>query len=1453
MKRRLNVVFLGWLVLPLLLISIAGYALWYYQITRNAWKLLELSKSSQDKDDLEQAALYLQRFLNYKPDDTEALTRYGFLIDKGATTTATRLSALPVLERALRQLVLSSEVAKEQGKRDQVTRDNNQAAQVRRALGDILLEAGTVNDEFFKRAQVYFDWLTNEDNQTEGAEPDNPDFLLKKGMAHGSDKSDESHFVTAMAAFDKVLKIEPENVDASLSKAVTMRFHKDPSRDAEDVAHDADSIVNDMVEAYPSARSYLARLRYRSTYGDYKGALQDARKAVELDPDNPSAMVTAAILEFEQVEDVDKARTLLRKAMTLDPKRIDAYTVLIQIEKRYGRFAAAEAVAREGIQKLVGQEDTQIIELYWTLANTLIDAGARDKAESLISSMKTKGTLPLYLIAYLDGRMLMLQSLWSDASDKIDSITTQLVRIPRVACDALIDLATCYKNMASKDPSNRKDLMDKCISSLNSAIRSNPGSIRARVALAQAQIDEDDSDDRETKLRKVEEVLSKGESSTSDILILRARIAAGNELRKPATMRNWRPVEEMLKRVEDIDPDSPQLLDTWVQVNIAQGKPKLAEKRLDAVISAHPEQPNPRVTRAMVAQEQGLHTEAVTILDQADLHFGPRSELFQGRIRYIIRRGGLQTKDSLLEMIPKISLYPEEKRGELTEILAAALTQIRDNDDAMKLWKDLTERHPDELRFRTAMFDLAFRTNDNENIEACVQHIRKLEGEDSLSTLFAEAGQQIVLARSGDSKALAKAKNKIEKISRRRKNWSRLDLLNAEIAEAEKDSEAAISHYKHAIENGERQLDVVRRLVQLLYDSQRYDEADAVIRDIESRPGAELANGDVKRVVSDIALGIRDPERAVTLARQAVSDDSTDFRDFLWLGQVYMATDQLEQAEEQFEKAVSLGSETPETWVRLAAFHFRNKDQVKAEAVLERALRSLPPEIGTITIAQCYENLGRYDKADVLFRQALATKADDPATLRAIASSWMRQTRFQDTEPLLRHLLNISPSVSASTDLFWVRRSLAVVLINLGGSDHYPEAIQLVEANLLAEPESTDDLFAQAMVQSSRADMRHKAIETFHKMEKSRSLEPNETLLFCRVLEAENDWPQAHDRLIRLASLNKDRPDIIAPLVASLIRQRDLTEARPWIELLNQIERNSSRCATLTAQYFQKSGQSDRALKRIQEFVQANPGVASSVVSLLDELGGEKLAEPIYVKMSREAKTPDDRFALALFYGRHGRINEAINHCDSLRGTAPDEQVVLVALNILAGSDSGNNAVEYQRIEKWINDLEAKGSERFDPRTLRAAMLAIRGDVTTARDLYYQVLESRPKDYTALNNLAWLLALTGNEQERQNAIPIIEKAIQLIGPKPTLLDTRAIVFQSIREYEKAEHDLQLAIGTQLNPVYLYHLACVQLSKGNKTAAKDSLQRAMEMGLSIQTVDPLERSNYRQVISDLQAR
>jgi tetratricopeptide (TPR) repeat protein len=227
----------------------------------------------------------------------------------------------------------------------------------------------------------------------------------------------------------------------------------------------------------------------------------------------------------------------------------------------------------------------------------------------------------------------------------------------------------------------------------------------------------------------------------------------------------------------------------------------------------------------------------------------------------------------------------------------------------------------------------------------------------------------------------------------------------------------------------------------------------------------------------------------------------------------------------------------------------------------------------------------------------------------------------------------------------------------------------------------------------------------------------------------------------------------------------------------------------------------------------------------------------------------DEKFALAMFYGRHGRIREAVDQCEALRASSPPEQVVLAALNILAGGAA--NAAELKRVEGWINDAEAQGNDKVDPRSLRAALLAIRGDVAAARDLYLQVLQAKPNDYVALNNLAWLLALTGNSQERAQALPFIDRAIQIVGPSPTLLDTRAIVHFALQDLDKAESDLNIAIGSQPSPVYLYHLARVQLAKGMKPAAQETLGKAKEYGLSPQLLDPLERPLYGQILTELQ--
>jgi tetratricopeptide (TPR) repeat protein len=1442
----LNVTFLGWLVIPLVSLAIGSYFLWLFQVNRNAEKLLEISKKLETENDISQATAYLQRFLNFRPNDTEALARYGFLIEKSAGDINTRLEAKPVFEKALRLLAVSAADSRDAGNQEKAKEDTALAAEVRRALGDILLEAGDANKEYYAQAQSYFDWLTEEQNTEEGAQPDDPELLLRKGLAHAG----QNHFSEARQAFKKVIEIDPGNIKAPIAEAVAMRTHRDPLHEPEEIAKEADALVDAMVEAHPSVESYLARLRYRSTYDNPKGAYKDARAALQLDPDDVSAIIAAAILEFEQGQNIDEARALLGRAIDKEPTRLDTYVVLIELEKRNGRYDAAEAAARIGIENLANNPG-QVIELYWSLANILIQAGEKQQAKELINYLRRQAILSVPLLSYLDGRMLMLAGDWEKARDTIEAVLVPIVQMPKVASEAQLDLAACYQQLAIERPADQKENTTKRLANLENAVRTNPNSIRAVAALAQAQ-SEDDTEDRETKLRRIEETLSKVPGSTAAILVFQARLAASAELRKPPSDRSWEPVDEMLAKAEVIDPDSPQLLETWIQIDVVRNNAKAAEQRLDAAIAARPSQVNPRIARALVAQEQGHLTEALAILEEAERRCGFRRELFLARVEYLARRTSPESRDRLIALESTLAQYPPEANpDELREALATALILVGADDEAKALWNKLSEKYSDQVRYQTQLFDLAFRTEDEATIEKAIARLTKAEGDNGELTLLAKAGLQICRAHKGDTSGLAGAKKELAKIEQKRKDegrraWSRVDLMNAAIADSEKNPDAVIDYYKLAIEHGERQVGVVRRLVQLLYEHQRYDEADAQIRTLEMQSGVETASGDLKRIATDIALVTRDPQRALTLAKQAVPADSSDFRDFLWLGQVYMALNEPEQAEKQFEKAVSLGPEAPEPWIGLTAFHFRRNDLAKAEAVLERADRVLPPDIGTITLAQCYQILRRNDKADVLYRRALIAKPDDPATLRAVAGAWLDQDRFGEAEPLLRHVLD--PSLQATLDVPWARRQLALTLVSLGGSSRFTEAMQLVDTNLQSTPDSPRDLISKAMVQTSRADLRPNAIETIRRLEKIRVLDPSEELLLCRLLEAENNWPEAHDRLVRLADRYKDRGDVLAPAITSLMRY-DIAEAGPWIEHLNRIERDTPRSAILTAEYYRNRGEKDRALKRIRDFVQANPAQASMAVALLDELGDEQAAEAIYQRMARESKTLEEKFGLAMFYGRHGRIREAIDQCATQRATSP-ERAVLVALNILA-RDNKANAAEFDRVEGWIQEAEAQKDGKTDPRALRAALLAVRGDVVGARDLYLQVLKANPNDSSALNNLAWLLALTGNAQERAQALSLIERAILSVGPRPTLLDTRAMVHLALRDPDKAERDLNMAIGSQPSPVYLYHLARVQLAKSNRSAAQEALRKAKVSGLEPQLLDPLERPLYGQILAELQ--
>src|SRR5207237_6464921 len=81
MRKKLNVKFLGALAGAAAVLGVGVHGLHAYQVRRNASDLLGQATRAEQQGQPEQAAEELGRYLGLVPGDTDALARYGLLLD----------------------------------------------------------------------------------------------------------------------------------------------------------------------------------------------------------------------------------------------------------------------------------------------------------------------------------------------------------------------------------------------------------------------------------------------------------------------------------------------------------------------------------------------------------------------------------------------------------------------------------------------------------------------------------------------------------------------------------------------------------------------------------------------------------------------------------------------------------------------------------------------------------------------------------------------------------------------------------------------------------------------------------------------------------------------------------------------------------------------------------------------------------------------------------------------------------------------------------------------------------------------------------------------------------------------------------------------------------------------------------------------------------------------------
>ena len=515
-----------------------------------------------------------------------------------------------------------------------------------------------------------------------------------------------------------------------------------------------------------------------------------------------------------------------------------------------------------------------------------------------------------------------------------------------------------------------------------------------------------------------------------------------------------------------------------------------------------------------------------------------------------------------------------------------------------------------------------------------------------------------------------------------------------------------------------------------------------------------------------------------------------------------------------------------------------------------------------LTLANGYAVVGDVAKAENRYKAALAAQGDDPSVRRTVIQFYLataqnmkdhQKAKAYETnaEEELKHFLEPS-SKAAPADRQWARRTLAGLLAVQGNRQKFDEALALIEENLRDSKNAVDDLRAKALLLATRPIYRRQAIRLLKEIGQKSQLIAGDRYLLFGLYEVDDNWLEAKETMLALlTSPEGANPFYLAEYIRRLLQRGELAEAAGRFANLEKVEPQSLRTKELKARLLRAQGRHAEAVKIVQEFAKGKEGNLSLAALVLDEFSQDRngreiyapAAEALYQQYLKESPSPLRFLAAAGFQGRQGHLDEALSLCEEASQNKVKAPMVAVANTMVAVLRANfPRSPHFQKVEKWFDAQHPQGSAEAEGLLLsRAELCDLQGQYQEAIADYVEVLHKRDDNILALNNLAYLLAMT--DSKGKDALDLVNRAIQLGGASAEVLDTQAMVYLKLNRADEAVQDMQAALAQGGTAIRYFHQALALEQAGRKEDAVKALEQARDKGLDVKQLHPLERPLY----------
>jgi tetratricopeptide (TPR) repeat protein len=1414
MRILIDFKLLGKLLAALLVVGGLIHGLHHLQVTRNAGQLLARVDHAEAQGLNDRASRLLGTYVSLVPEDTDARARYAKMLEEHALSPRARFRVMTVYEQVL---------VREPDRHD-----------IRRRVAKLALDIRE-----YETAQSHLEILLQampNDSELEylkGRCLESKEVLIDPpGPAHGQHPGATEWYIASV-------KHNPGQLEAYARLATLYR-------DKLDRPPQAEAWLQQLVKENPKVvGAYLTRIRVRQSQNPSDAAARQARdalvdqdiaQALQVAPEEPEVLLLAADAAQKRRGDFQEARGYLERILKKYPNSPAAYEAMASLELAANRLDEAVKYLRRGLERSPTHN-----ELLWNLANVLIQKGEHARAEEIITQIAEKEIGP--------GRMDFLKAAsdiqdgnWLKGSQLLESARPLFRDSPELQIQTDYLLATCYEKLG--DP-------DRRLLAYRRIIALDPLQVQARVGFAASQMSLGRLDDALEEYQRLIGFRQPPKISwvaVTELLIRR-------NLRLPAAQRQWDQINDILDRAVKAIPDATEVILIRAEVLSAMGKLDEARKVLEKARDKDPKVTLYWLALVELALYEANSEAALRLLSDAEKQLGDTAEVRLARARYVVNLEKGDSAKALDTLAEGIDQYSTDDQFKVLGGLAAAHFQLRQYAEASKLWRQQAILRPNDLQVQLLLFDVAVQLNQRDAMREALAAIQQIEGKGRALGLYCEARALIWDAEHEDKSGLNDARSLLVTVGTQRPAWSRVPLAMAQIEELRDQPDLAIREYLNAFDLGDHQLPMIRRLVQLLYERRRYEEADRIIRQL---PAQTPVFGNLQQLAAEVSVQAQDFARALDLARKAVPKDSKDYRDHMWLGQILWVVGRLDEAKPAFRQAVALANTKPEPWVALVQFLARSDQIAEAETATAEAQAKLPAKEATLALAQCFAAIGKLDRAKELYEAAQKAQPDNVTVWQNSADFYLRTDQLKDAETCLRQITEMSikePGAAADA-----RRLLMVVLAAGGSYQESREALAmmgLLNANKL-DPGGRNGTIendrARAVVLATQPErsQQQEAIRILEAINQRQPLTAEDQYLLAQLYERVGDEAHATEWMLRVLAANGDNPRYIIHQLHKLLRQRNVTEAELWLANLERVAPKTSSTVEMKARVLRAQNKGAEAVTLLKKEVPLkDPRTALSVGQLLEELGQGAAAEEFYRKYAAEIKQPLNQLALAGYLGRQKRWREALDVCEQAWQTCPAYKVAITCSRIL--HEPGTSEREYQRVQPWLEAAIQKQPRSADLLTCLADLHELRGHFAEAEETYQKAIKQDGRNLEALNNLAWLLAQRQGGSDE--ALQYVNQAIEVRGPIPEVLDTRAMVYFQAGKTEKALADWDSALGrVQVQPASLaaiyFHMARAHAKAGNPNEAKAAWQKAKAAGLQSDLLHPLERKSYQQLKDEL---